>query len=169
MRYVNKDMLLDDIAAPSGLTLPDVLRGEILKHLQASAPFEGVGLLATATDSLDGAVIGTRFYAGRNQDRSATRYTMPPEEVLAALQDMEANGWRLGAIVHSHPVGPATPSATDLREYRYPDALMVIVSLGGRRPDLRAWWLGGGGSTGPMEVPVVGGVGHAPAPGQEEK
>ena len=52
---------------------------------------------------------------------------MAPDEVLRSFLDMEQRGWRLGGIVHSHPVGQATPSQTDLREFQYPEALMVIA------------------------------------------
>jgi proteasome lid subunit RPN8/RPN11 len=79
---------------------------------------------------------------------------MPPEEVLAAWQDMAANDWRLWAIVHSHPRGAATPSPTDLREAFYPEALMVIVSLAEPRAQVRAWWVGAGDGH-PREVPIV--------------
>jgi proteasome lid subunit RPN8/RPN11 len=79
---------------------------------------------------------------------------MLPEEVLAAFQDMATHGWRLGAIAHSHPRGPATPSPTDLREAFYPEALMVIVSLAGPQPQPRAWWIGDDNGR-PREVPIV--------------
>jgi proteasome lid subunit RPN8/RPN11 len=64
---------------------------------------------------------------------------MDPKEVVAALKDIEAHGWRLGAIVHSHPMTAARPSITDLRQAYYPGALLVIVSLKEAAPDLRAW------------------------------
>jgi proteasome lid subunit RPN8/RPN11 len=92
-----------------------------------------------------------RFYPGRNADASRTRYTMDPADVLAALVDIERHGWRFGAIVHSHPTSPPSPSPTDLREAFYPDALMVIVSLRGPTPEARAWWVGGAE---PTVVPI---------------
>ena len=64
---------------------------------------------------------------------------MNSEAVLAALEDMEHREHFLAGIVHSHPDGPATPSATDLREFRYPGAMMVIADLSSGNPDLRAW------------------------------
>jgi [CysO sulfur-carrier protein]-S-L-cysteine hydrolase len=153
---------------PAALILPIAIRTEILRHLQAAAPLEGVGLLA-ATEGDGGdeggqrseraggpAVRAVRFYPGTNGAASATRYTMPPEEVLAAFEDMRIRGWRLGAIVHSHPRGPATPSPTDLREAYYPEALMVIVSFAVVPPGVRAWWVGAADGR-PREVPVVGG------------
>ena len=150
----------------------------------AAAPWEGVGLLAVPEgDEGNGetrgrgqpsagageegpAVRAVRFYPGTNGAASATRYTMPPEEVLAAFEDMAARTWRLGAIVHSHPRGPATPSPTDLREAYYPEALMVIVSFAVVPPEVRAWWVGGADGW-PREVPVVAGAGdEVPARGE---
>ncbi len=82
---------------------------------------------------------------------------MDPAEVLAAFRDIEAHGWRLGAIVHSHPTTPATPSATDLQEAHYPEALLVIVGLA-EAPQIRAWQVGRartGDAHDVIEVPIL--------------
>lgn len=118
------------------LILPAELRSEIVAHLRSSLPNEGCGLLAIAAE---GASTATRFYPGENVDRSPTRFTMDPATVIAAFKDMEARGWRLAAIVHSHPRTAAAPSQTDLREAHYPSALMLICSFAGAAPELRAW------------------------------
>lgn len=138
------------------LVLPGNVRQQVILHLLAAAPAEGVGLLAKAP-AHDGRVAVTAFYPGTNIDQSATRYTMDPAEVLDAFHDMEAHGWTLGAIVHSHVRSPATPSVTDLREARYPEALMVIATLAETPPVLRAWRivLHDGAGTIVGEVPVV--------------
>ncbi len=83
---------------------------------------------------------------------------MEPAEVLAAFRDMHANGWRFGAIVHSHPATPPVPSATDLLEAYYPDALLVIVGLAERPPVARVWRLihsENGSSPTPVEIPLI--------------
>ncbi len=139
---------------PDALVLPAGLKDQILSHLRSAAPQEGVGLIAIAAESDWSSRVATCYYPGTNQDRSPTRYTMAPDEVLRSFLDMEQRGWRLGGIVHSHPVGPPTPSPTDVREFHYPEALMVIVSLAGDAPDLRAWWLGDRSASWPAEVPV---------------
>lgn len=105
------------------LVMPHPLFARMVTELARVAPDEGCGLIATH---------GSRavwLYPGTNVARSPVRYMMEPGEVLRALLEIEASGWALGAIYHSHPAGPARPSATDLREAFYPGALMVIVSL----------------------------------------
>jgi proteasome lid subunit RPN8/RPN11 len=64
---------------------------------------------------------------------------MDPTEVLAALNEMGASGWSLGAIVHSHVLSAPTPSATDLREAYYPDALMLIISFADAEAVAKLW------------------------------
>ena len=126
-------------------------------HLAAAAPLEAVGLLAVADDPGGAIAHVTAFYPGTNVDASPTRYTMDPAEVLAAFRDIEARGWRLGAIVHSHPTTPPVPSATDLTEAHYPDALLLIVGLAHAPPETRAWRIvaatGGRGTA--VEVPIL--------------
>jgi proteasome lid subunit RPN8/RPN11 len=111
---------------------------EIVAHLRSALPHEGCGLLATF-DVADGSRRAVRFYPGDNIDRSPVRYTMDPGQVLSALDDIEACGWRLGAIVHSHPTSVAEPSVTDLREAYYPGVVLLIVSFTDEPPVARAW------------------------------
>jgi proteasome lid subunit RPN8/RPN11 len=119
------------------LEIDDSTAAAIVQHLRAALPNEGCGLLATVEESGTRRVV--RFYPGENIDRSATRFTMDPRQVMAAMDEIEARGWRLGGIVHSHPRTPATPSPTDLREAYYPEALLVIASFTAEPPVLRAW------------------------------
>ena len=78
---------------------------------------------------------------------------MNPGQVASALNEIVRRGWELGAIVHSHPTGPATPSATDLRESFYPSAWMAIVSFTADRPELRVWRMRGSASF--VEIPLT--------------
>lgn len=117
----------------------------LVNHLIAALPNEGCGLLATVDAAASRQVV--RFYPGENIDRSPTRFTMDPRQVAAALDEIEVHGWALGAIAHSHPRTAATPSATDLREAYHPDALLVIVSFAGEKPEIAVWDVAGG--TGP--------------------
>ncbi len=121
------------------LRLAQGLRDEMLVHLIREAPNEGVGILAV--DRRAPLATAVAFFPGENIDASPTRYTMHPRDVVAALDTIAERGWELGAIVHSHLKGPATPSRTDIGEAYYPDTAMVIVSLATLPPDMRGWRL----------------------------
>jgi proteasome lid subunit RPN8/RPN11 len=115
------------------------LRDQMLVHLIREAPNEGVGLLAVERRAPE--AVAVAFFPGENIDASPTRYTMHPRDVVRALDTIAARGWELGAIVHSHLRGPATPSQTDMGEAHYPEAVMLIVSLATLPPDMRGWRL----------------------------
>jgi proteasome lid subunit RPN8/RPN11 len=122
------------------LRLSEARLAEIVAHLRNALPNEGCGLIAVDPVANHDVVA---FFPGSNADASPTRFTMDGKEVIDALKAMELHGWRLGAIVHSHPNHPATPSPTDLIEALYPAALMVICSFAEPTPRLRAWAIAG--------------------------
>lgn len=89
-------------------------------HVQQNLPDEACGLLAAVGD------ISQAVYPITNQLRSPVRFFMEPRELLAALEAIDAHGWELQAVFHSHPNGPPAPSATDRREYSMPDIPALI-------------------------------------------
>lgn len=125
------------------LYMPHWIRDEVLVHLLDAAPNEGVGLLAVGEPYTDEdeavAMEAVGFFPGTNLEASPSRFTMNPAEVVTALREMRDANQLLGAIVHSHIHGPATPSATDIREAHYPDALLMIASFADQPTALRAW------------------------------
>jgi proteasome lid subunit RPN8/RPN11 len=135
------------------LRLSPALRDEIMVHLIREAPNEGVGLLAVDRRGTDAEAVA--FFPGENIDASPTRYTMHPRDVVTALDTIAERGWSLGAIVHSHLNGPATPSRTDIGEAYYPDTVMLIVSLAHLPPEMRGWWLDDRGDARVMRPVVV--------------
>ncbi len=48
--------------------------------------------------------------------------------MLHGFDRIEGQGWELVAIFHSHPQGPAYPSATDIAEFFYPGTAVMIAS-----------------------------------------
>ena len=97
---------------------------KMLDHLQACYPLEGCGLLA---GDAQGRV--TAVYPIENSLHSPTTYEMEPHQQIEAMLALEAAGWQLLAIYHSHPQGPEQPSTTDIAQAYYPEALHIIVSL----------------------------------------
>jgi proteasome lid subunit RPN8/RPN11 len=74
-------------------------------------------------------------HAFRLEERAFVR------EMFAA----EKRGLSLAGFFHSHPSGIALPSQTDIQQSHYPDALHLIVGLGGQ-PLMNAWRLANGGA-----------------------
>lgn len=73
------------------------------------------------------------------------QYLMDPAELVQTLERFEANGLDLVGIYHSHPLGPAHPSETDIAESYYPDVVYVIISLElPGVPDVTAWSINDG-------------------------
>jgi proteasome lid subunit RPN8/RPN11 len=65
----------------------------------------------------------------KNIAASSAEYEMDPAELIVALREIRQTGETLIAIFHSHPHGPAEPSATDIQRAYYPEAAHLIVSL----------------------------------------
>ena len=115
--------LLGSPARP-GLSLPAALRAAILDRALASPEVEVCGLLGGA----DGRALS--HYAVANvAGEPATNFLMEPREQLGAMKTMRERGEELVGIYHSHPAGPATPSARDLEFAAYPGVAYLIVSL----------------------------------------
>ncbi len=65
---------------------------------------------------------------------------MEPAELIAALRSLRTNGESLLAIFHSHPRGPAVPSARDIDRAWYPEAAHIIVSFASAEtPEVRGF------------------------------
>ncbi len=108
--------------AGNGLNIPRSYWEQMRSDVAAHAPEEACGLLA----GLDREVLA--FFPITNEVHSPVRYVMEPHEQLKAFQDMEAQGWELLGIYHSHPRGPDRPSPTDIAEAYYPEAVYLIWS-----------------------------------------
>lgn len=86
----------------------------MLIHVKNNAPLEACGLLAGKNNSVE------KVFLITNQAQSPVRFRMDPTEQLNALEWIDSNGLELLAIFHSHPTGPETVSATDIKEAAYP-------------------------------------------------
>lgn len=106
---------------------PGVSRA-ILAHARGEAPRECCGFLLGTGDDVRYAV------ALINRARGPTRYRVDPRDHLAVRRvlRMVAPPLEIVGVYHSHPRGPAVPSATDVAEAHYPDWVHVIATLGRR-------------------------------------
>lgn len=125
--------------------MPDALRihpdahEAIVAHAREGAPEEVVGILAgtRAPARVEGVE-----RASNAAKRPETRYAIAPAEQVALLDRIEGRGDEVVGFYHSHPRGPAGPSATDEARASWAGYVYAIVSLSGD-PSLGAWrWTG---------------------------
>ena len=108
---------------------------QLIDDAKAGYPLEVCGLIA----GVDGRALD--LWPLRNVDPTPrVRYALDPYEQRTAFETIEGRGWELLGIYHSHPGGPPHPSASDIAESFYPEAVYVILSLARRdQPDVSAW------------------------------
>lgn len=119
---------------PDPVRIDSRLYRQMIDHLSRVQPNEGCGLIAFSGGR------PVKIYPGTNvHPQPADHYRMDDNEVVDAVNEMDRQGWWLGAIYHSHPRSSPTPSTTDIREANWPDALMIIVSLRNSEPETRGY------------------------------
>lgn len=107
------------------------LREQMLTETRRCAPLEACGLLGGCGEEV------LRFVPCKNMLESSRRFAIAAEEIAAAEWAFLHEGLAVVGVFHSHPLGPARPSATDLRSAHDADALYLISSA--RSGDLRAY------------------------------
>jgi proteasome lid subunit RPN8/RPN11 len=133
------------------VVLPAEVADELVAHARAERPNECCGLLA----GVDGVV--TRVFRARNAAASPFLYSMDGLEQLRIMDEIDAAGWDVAAIYHSHTRSAAYPSRTDVELAFYPETPYLIVSLANdAQPEMRAFILSRTGAEGEQvaEVPV---------------
>ena len=112
------------MATPEEFHLPRPLINQLLHYAQSSPDSEVCGLVG-AKDGL-----ATTCYPVKNAASAPEcRYSLDPREQIDAMRTMRERGEEFLAIFHSHPHAPAEPSALDLEQASYPEALYLIISL----------------------------------------
>jgi proteasome lid subunit RPN8/RPN11 len=122
------------------VVLPSHLIEQMLAQACASPHAEICGLV-TARNGHPIRCIAVRNVAPQPQ----RLFSMDPQQQIDAMRSIREQGEELYGIYHSHPQGPAEPSATDIDEAAYPEALYLIVSLNDHRgPVLQAYRIDSG-------------------------
>jgi len=129
-------------ASCCGARLPEGLVETLVTEARDAPEREICGLIG-----LDGDGTLSRYPVGNVAADPGRRFCMDPRGQIAAMRQMRKHGQALYAIYHSHPQGEARPSATDLAEAAYPDALFLIVAPAATGPVLRAFRIADGGAT----------------------
>ncbi|MBF0448156.1 MAG: M67 family metallopeptidase [Magnetococcales bacterium] len=103
--------------------IPRVIINKILGHAQRTAPQECVGILSGQGREITG------WHPLTNSLEQTTRFLADPNQQLQLFKQLRETDRSVLAIYHSHPTTPPIPSALDLSQSQYPDALYLIVSM----------------------------------------
>ena len=106
------------------ITLPRTIVNKLLTEAQKNTDIEACGLVSAKN--------GTPVHVYPVDNVATDKkhlFEMDPGKQIAAMKTMRESDEQLFAIYHSHPDAPAEPSATDLAQVSYPDALYLIISL----------------------------------------
>jgi [CysO sulfur-carrier protein]-S-L-cysteine hydrolase len=121
---------------------------EMVAHAREEAPNECCGLVAAS----DGDAV--RVYRAGNAERSPVKYVVDPRDQIRIQNDIDDNGWDLGAIYHSHTRTEPYPSQTDInlalmdrrengevvgKEQLFPGVVYLIASLAEGEEPLRGF------------------------------
>jgi proteasome lid subunit RPN8/RPN11 len=112
-RYREGDVLI--------ITRP--IREAMVANAREGLPFEVCGILGGR-----GSVVSS-VHPIRNLKQSGSHFLMDPREQIAVMGSLHRQRLDVLAFYHSHPAGPAFPSAEDVRLAFYPEVATVIVSL----------------------------------------
>ncbi|GAB3422707.1 hypothetical protein GCM10027435_27700 [Haloparvum alkalitolerans] len=114
------------------------VREEVIAHARDGVPEEVCGVLGgtreTSADTSPSGGTGRtdRVETARRVENAAadprTRYEMAPVALLEAIEALESAGDDVAGFYHSHPRGPAEPSATDRERATWDGYCYVIVS-----------------------------------------
>jgi proteasome lid subunit RPN8/RPN11 len=115
------------------LTLRPEHRQAMVDRARSLWPEEVCGLLAGPPGQVE------RVYLIENIRHSRSAYYMDPQQQVSAMLEIEAAGWELCGIFHSHPAGQPRPSDTDLDRAYYPDAVYIILAPDGERWAMRGF------------------------------
>lgn len=116
--------------------LPRTAVNRLLAAAQARPAEEVCGFVVR---TVDGCAVRP---IGNVSDDPARRFEMDPAGMIDAFRGARDDGEEILAIYHSHPAGPATPSALDQQLAYYPELPYLVISLGTRGVlELRAFQL----------------------------
>lgn len=119
---------------------------EVLAFLRVDAeaawPKESCGVLFGVPSRAGARVERAVSCANGAGPDASTRYELDLREVLRAERLARTEGLEIVGFFHSHPTGPAAPSADDLREAWWEGVAYVITSVEqGRAAETRAFTL----------------------------
>lgn len=116
------------------IRFPDSQISNMLRHLSDEFPNEGCGLLVGKGNEI------AEVIPLKNVSLTpSNHYEIDPVALSRHLPAIERRGLSLIGFYHSHPMGVAIPSETDIREATYPNTAYIIVGLKHTEPEIAAW------------------------------
>jgi [CysO sulfur-carrier protein]-S-L-cysteine hydrolase len=110
--------------SPDTIELPRNIVNQLLELSLNSPDKEICGLIASHNGQ------ATRCYPLLNiAHKPSQQFQADPQQQINAMRHMREQDHTLFAIYHSHPQSPAIPSAADITQIQYPEALTLIISL----------------------------------------
>jgi [CysO sulfur-carrier protein]-S-L-cysteine hydrolase len=106
------------------IQIPRKLTNQLLHLAQLSPDYEVCGLIGSKNGHPC-----TCYPVKNSAPHPEQRFLLDAKQQITAMSAMRNQGEDLFAIYHSHPAAPALPSATDLEQAAYPDAIYLIISL----------------------------------------
>lgn len=141
---------LPERTQPAMSELDGVFFKEMVDQGLREFPNECCGLIAA-----DGGV-PVKVFPMTNADASPVTYRLDGKEQLRTFDEIDAQGWDLWAIYHSHTHSEAYPSQTDRKLAFYPDSRYILLSLQDReQPVLRSFFIEEGGDVTEEELSIT--------------
>ena len=134
------------LSTPFRLILSRQIHAEMIEHAQQDLPNECCGLLAGQVSETPSFVnfpmgIVMQRYPLINDLASPLEFCSEPHSLFHAIHDMDARGWEILAVYHSHPTTEPIPSRLDHERNYSASVINLIISFSGGIPSVRAWWI----------------------------
>ncbi len=121
------------------------LLAEIVAHAQENPRIECCGVVAVLAYEDGTGKTAARVYRAENVHASALKFEIGPMELYRLNEEIEEEGWEIGAIYHSHVRSAPYPSQTDIGfAAGWPGLEWIIVGLAGDgEPEVRSYVIDG--------------------------
>jgi proteasome lid subunit RPN8/RPN11 len=121
------------------------LLAEIVAHAQEDPRIECCGVVAVLPGDAAAQRTAARVYRAENVHASALKFEIGPMELYRLHEEIEEEGWEIGAIYHSHVRSAPYPSQTDIGfAAGWPGLEWIIAGLaGGGEPEVRSYLIDG--------------------------
>jgi len=118
------------------------LYDEIVQYAKEHLPEEACGLVAGEINGNERTI--KKVYFLENIDHAEDHFSLNPQEQLACVKDMRANGYKAIGNWHSHPSSPSRPSVEDIKLAYDKNASYMILSFLTKAPVINSFHIENG-------------------------